>query len=72
MKAKVIYAASVCMILSAAIVVLITMNLHQYWTHGWGKLAIMSVIAIPVMAIICGIMSRRQACKTTAAKEKKS
>jgi predicted RND superfamily exporter protein len=61
-----------CMILSVAIVVLIAMNLHQYWSHGWGKLALMSVVAIPVMAIICGIMSRRQACKTAAAKEKKS
>ena len=61
-----------CMILSAAIVVLIATNLHQYWAHGWGWLAVISVIAIPVMAIICGIMSRRQACKTAAAKEKKS
>jgi hypothetical protein len=61
-----------CLILSVAIVVLIAMNLHQYWAQGWGKLAVMSIIAIPVMAIICGIMSRRQACKTAAAKEMKS
>ena len=61
-----------CLILSVAIVVLIAMNLHQYWAHGWGKLAVMSIIAIPIMAIICGIMSRRQACKTAAAKEKNS
>jgi len=61
-----------CLILSVAIVVLIAVNLHQYWTRGWGKLAVISVIAIPVMAIICGIMSRRQACKTATAKEKKS
>jgi len=61
-----------CLILSAATVVLIAMNLHQYWAHGWGKLAITSVIAIPIMAMICGIMSRRQACKTAAAKEMKS
>ncbi|MHC4323260.1 MAG: efflux RND transporter permease subunit [Planctomycetota bacterium] len=61
-----------CMILSTAIVVLIAMNLHQYWAHGWGKPALFSAIAIPVMAIICGIMSRRQACKRAEAKEKKS
>jgi predicted RND superfamily exporter protein len=61
-----------CLILSVAIVVLIAINLHQYWARGWGKLAVMSLIAIPVMAIICGIMSRRQACKTAAAKEMKS
>jgi len=61
-----------CFILSIAIVVLVAMNLHQYWAHGWGKLAVMSVIAIPIMAIICGIMSRRQACKTAAAREKQN
>jgi len=61
-----------CLILSAAIVVLIAINLHQYWAQGWGKLAVMSIIAIPIMAIICGIMSRRQACKTAATKEMKS
>lgn len=61
-----------CLILSAATVVLIAMNLHQYWAHGWGKLAVMSIIAIPIMAIICGIMSRRQACKMAASKEMKS
>ena len=61
-----------CLILSAATVVLIAMNLHQYWAHGWGKLAITSVIAIPIMAMICGIMSRRQACKSDEAIEKKS
>jgi uncharacterized membrane protein YdfJ with MMPL/SSD domain len=61
-----------CLILSVAIVVLIAINLHQYWARGWGKLAVMSLIAIPIMAIICGIMSRRQACKTAAAKEMKS
>jgi len=61
-----------CLIMSVSIVVLIAINLHQYWSRGWGKLAVMSVIAIPIMAIICGIMSRRQACKMAASKEMKS
>jgi len=47
------------------------MNLHQYWKLGWSKLAVLSIIVIPVMALICGIMSRRQACKMAANKEKK-
>ena len=59
-----------CLIISAAIVVLVAMNLHQYWELGWSKLAVISIIAIPVMALICGIMSRRQACKVTATKQK--
>jgi predicted RND superfamily exporter protein len=54
-----------CFIISIATVVLIAVNLHQYWKLGWGKLAWISVIIIPVTALACGIMSRRQACKKT-------
>ena len=55
-----------CLIISVAVVLLVTVNLHQYWELGWGKLAVLSVIAIIVMALACGMMSRRQACKTAA------
>ncbi|MGD8787682.1 MAG: MMPL family transporter, partial [Phycisphaerales bacterium] len=58
-----------CLIISVAIVVLLALNLHQYWALGWSKLAIISVIVIPAMSITCGIMSRRQACKTIAVKD---
>jgi predicted RND superfamily exporter protein len=60
-----------CLIISIAIVVLLAVNLHQYWKLGWSRLAVLSIIVIPVMALICGIMSRRQACKMAANKEKK-
>ena len=52
-----------CLIISIAAVVLVAVNLHQYWKLGWGKLAWISITAIPIMALICGIISRRQACK---------
>ena len=52
-----------CLIISIATVVLVAVNLHQYWKIGWDKLAWISVIIIPVIALTCGIMSRRQACK---------
>ncbi len=52
-----------CLIISAATAVLVAVNLHQYWKLGWGRLAWISIIAIPVMALICGIMSRREACR---------
>ncbi|MBN1796081.1 MAG: MMPL family transporter [Sedimentisphaerales bacterium] len=52
-----------CLIISAAAVVLISINLHQYWKLGWIKMALISVIAIPIMALACGIMSRKKACK---------
>ena len=52
-----------CLIISVATVVLVAVNLHQYWKLGPSRLAWISVIVIPAMALTCGIMSRRQACK---------
>jgi hypothetical protein len=52
-----------CLIISAATAVLVAVNLHQYWRLGLGRLAIGSIIAICIMALTCGIMSRRQSCK---------
>jgi hypothetical protein len=60
-----------CLIISTAAVVLVAMNLHQYWELGWSALATVSVVAIPAMAVACGIMSRRRACKVAAQAEKK-
>jgi predicted RND superfamily exporter protein len=61
-----------CVIIAAASVVLVALNLHQFAVVGWSKLVWSSVVAIPVMALMCGIMSRRQACKTTSPAEKRS
>jgi len=58
-----------CVIISVAAAVLVAMNLHQYWKLGWSKLAWISIIAIPIMALICGIMSRRQACRSDAERQ---
>jgi predicted RND superfamily exporter protein len=61
-----------CAIISTSAVVLVALNLHQFAVVGWSVLVWLSVIAIPAMALACGIMSRRRACKTAEAKEKKS
>jgi len=53
-----------CMIISVVAAVLVALNLHEYWKLGWSKLALVSIIVIPVMALVCGIMSRRQACES--------
>jgi predicted RND superfamily exporter protein len=58
-----------CMIISVAGAVLVAMNLHEYWKLGWSKLALLSIIAIPIMALVCGMMSRRQACKRDAERQ---
>ena len=58
-----------CLIVTVAAVVLIALNLQQYWDLGWSGLAVIGLIAIPLMALICGVMSRRQACRALAAQE---
>jgi len=60
-----------CLIVSAAAVLLVALNLHQYTVAGWSKPALISIIAIPVMALICGIMSRRETCKVHENQEEK-
>jgi len=60
-----------CLIVSTAAVLLVALNLNQYTVAGWSKLALISIIAIPVMATICGIMSRRGACKVQENQEEK-
>jgi predicted RND superfamily exporter protein len=59
-----------CMIISIATVLLMALNVHQFAIVGWSTLVWISVIAIPVMVLLCGIMSRRQACKMTEMEEK--
>jgi predicted RND superfamily exporter protein len=60
-----------CAIISTAAVVLVALNVHQFAIVGWNTLVWLSVAAIPIMALVCGIMSRRQACKMTTTQENK-
>ncbi len=52
-----------CIIISIAIVVLIGLNLHQYWQMGVTILTWISAGLIPVLVVSCSLMSRRRACK---------
>jgi hypothetical protein len=52
-----------CLIIAVAAVVLVALNLHQYWHLGATKLLIVSVVAVPLMMLTCGVMSRRRACR---------
>jgi len=54
-----------CLIVSTAAVVLIALNLHQNGGFDWTTLTITAVIGVPLAALLCSILSRRQACKTT-------
>jgi predicted RND superfamily exporter protein len=52
-----------CLIISIATVVLIALNLHQYWHLGTTMLTWVSLGLIPVLLVVCGLLSRRKACK---------
>jgi len=59
-----------CFVISMAVVILVAVNLHQYWKLGWGAMGIISVAAIAAATIACGLMSRREACRVAEAAEK--
>jgi len=52
-----------CLVISTAAVLLIALSINQYTTAPWTSLALVSIIAIPVIAVICNLISRRKACK---------
>jgi uncharacterized protein len=52
-----------CLIISVSTAVLIALNLHQYWHIGATRLTWISLAAVPVMIIICNLISRRESCK---------
>ena len=60
-----------CVIISIASVALIAINVHQYGRLGLSKLVVLSVIITTAMALSCGIISRRRACKMVKEQELK-
>ncbi|MDD5327327.1 MAG: efflux RND transporter permease subunit [Phycisphaerae bacterium] len=52
-----------CAIISAAAVLLVAVNVHQFAIVKWNTLVWISIIAIPITALACGIISRRTACR---------
>ena len=53
-----------CTVISVAVVVLVALNLQAYWGFGWSGLLLIGILAVPVMALLCSLMSRRRACRT--------
>jgi predicted RND superfamily exporter protein len=60
-----------CVIIAVAAVVLVALNVHQFNLVGWTTLAWASAIAIPALALTCGVLSRRQACRRGQTQVKK-
>ena len=53
-----------CIVSAAVLVALIAVNLHQYAQMNWTRLTWMSLITIPILALLCGILSGREKCKS--------
>ena len=56
-----------CAVSAIAAVLLLALNLHQYGHLGWTTLTWISLVLIPVLALACGAMSRRESCRLTSA-----
>ena len=52
-----------CIVIGLAAVALALVNIHQFMEAGWTQLTWYAVAAIPVLAAICWLMSKRQRCK---------
>jgi len=61
----------VCFVISLSSVVMVLLNVYQFGKMSLNSFTWFSIVAVPVLAVICGVLSRRQACKMAAAKEKK-
>lgn len=55
-----------CMIISVATVLLIGMNVHQFWHVGWTRMAWISAVSVIILSLGCGILSRRRSCQVSA------
>ncbi len=52
-----------CIVSSITLVLLIALTLVSFTNISWSTLTWLAVIAIPVMALVCGLVSRREKCK---------
>lgn len=52
-----------CSVASVTLVALIALTLHQAAGISWSGLTWFSIVAIPIMALGCGLLSRREKCK---------
>ena len=53
----------VCLVSSVCTVVFVALSVRGFTGLSWGTLTWISVIAIPILALICGRLSRREACR---------
>jgi predicted RND superfamily exporter protein len=61
-----------CFVISLSSVVVVLLNVWQFGKIGFNSFMWVSIVAVPVLAVICGAMSRRQACRTFEAQQAKT
>jgi hypothetical protein len=61
-----------CGVVSALLVALVALNLHEYTAVGWATLTWISMAVVVAAALICGLLSRRQRCKETTPSQEES
>jgi hypothetical protein len=52
-----------CLVVSVSAVVLIALNIHQYWQIDIKFLTVVGIIIIAISSLFCGIFSRRRNCR---------
>ena len=52
-----------CLVASVTLVALIALTFHSITVVTWTRLTWFSVVVIPIMALSCGLLSRREKCK---------
>jgi hypothetical protein len=58
-----------CIVTAITAVVVVDLNVQLFWNLDTNKLVWISAAAVPVLALLCGIVSRRRACKRTGVEQ---
>ncbi len=52
-----------CLASAVVLVLVLAVNLYQFFRIPLATLSILSLVAVPILAVACGMMSRRRACQ---------
>jgi hypothetical protein len=58
-----------CLITGVTAVALAVVNVHQFLNVGWTMLTTISLVALPLLAGACALLSRREKCRLAQSQE---
>lgn len=61
-----------CFVISLSSVVMVLLNVYQFGKMSLNSFTWFSIIAVPVLGVTCGVLSRRQACRAVEAQQAKT